>query len=148
MVMSKESGFYSYRPRKNTGSPLTFKFLETSGTHLWDYVRAIVKYRQYLAHSLHQNQQTLIPFPQSINISCIEITFLAHMLGNLNQRMGKGKIFNGKTCQYLYSNHWKSWHTTEFSQYFPFSPSMKSFTLFIVVIDILLTAVAFHLIRD
>ena len=47
MVMSKESGFYSYyRPRKNTSSPLTFKFLETSGTHLWDYVRAIVKYRQ------------------------------------------------------------------------------------------------------
>ena len=32
-----------------------FKFLETSGTHLWDYVRAIVKYRQCLAHSLHQN---------------------------------------------------------------------------------------------
>ena len=56
MVMSKESGFYSYyRPRNNTSSPLTFKFLETSGTHLWDYVIAIVKYRQCLAHSLHQN---------------------------------------------------------------------------------------------
>ena len=58
IVELKESGFTHLIDLEITPAPpLRFKFLETLGTHLWDYVKSYhkVMYRQCLAHSLPQN---------------------------------------------------------------------------------------------